>query len=151
MSKNVHDLFMSTQQHLRAAVEAGEAVSKCGQRPFPFNVSLSGLIAYTTALRPGPDNQAREQLHTWQDHVAKDERRAIKVLFKDYELLRRACSTLLASEIDGDAKAEATNTDKLSQAMHLIQEVESAYEVGSEERTRLNVLRRGLVRAGASS
>lgn len=100
MSKqNFYDVFAAVEAALRQTIEAGQACAEMRSDKFPFLASLSGVANLALALKPSPVDPAWQQLHDWQTKTAKDERRAVRVLYLDYEALRRGCVALLAQEV----------------------------------------------------
>ncbi len=89
---NNYDRYFAVSAKWREYMEAANAIlalPKTASRNFAWELQ---------ALRPGFSTQEKQQLLAWESAIAKDERRAVQVLYRDYLVVKAELETLLAAE-----------------------------------------------------
>jgi len=90
---NNYDRYFAVSAKWRDFIEAINAILVLSR------TAKSGALIYELqALRPGYSTQEKQQLLAWESAVAKDERRAVQVLYRDYLVVKAELETLLAAE-----------------------------------------------------
>lgn len=89
--KNNYERYLKVEEHLHAVMDAAASLAK-----FDHFCNLSKR-EWLEALHPGWSSDESRKMKLWESATEKDERRSVKILYADYQLVKAELVALLAS------------------------------------------------------